>query len=427
MNKGLTRILIYATCLSLMVAFVVSPVSAVDINENDDGNMVNYFDYNYAPTTYSVTSVNKSISFPLHDKFYMRYIDLLIETGYGLTSVSAQMGGKTVNLKVVNVGNEVYRVYGTMAIGLDDQIELTFGLNTLPAALQILSFNYSLSKYEYWFDVGSIEAGTTLDPSIVEKATMKNKDTPAVVVFDSEPVPRNYFADIWSDNWLKYDFIDFFIGLETAGVNSIAVDIGDGLAVPFTVSYLDSSGNLSFEIVKDTFQEYYSGDAYYTFPNGLSSDWLHIRIDVRNIDRGYSVAPIIRLTGPLGPYEDDYSISLIHVNGSVCIDSQSPLSVWFNNIKEFFRDLFNPDDGESSETQQQMESAADELNKGGQAFDKVETPDIDASNLTGQFTNFSPGGLAILSAITNNEQVTAMLVVVFTFALCGYIFFGKKG
>lgn len=424
MNKGLTRIFVYMTCISLVVAFMVSPVTAADTD--DGGNMVNYFDYNYAPTAYSLTATANTVSLPLHDRFYIRYVDFLIGTGQGLTSVSAQMGAGTADLEVVYVGNGVYRVYGNMMIGRDNQISLTFGLNTFPATVQIWSFNYCVSNFQYWSDIGTIEAGTSLDPSTVKTATMKDKSTPAVIVFDSEPVPRNYFVDVYSANWRKYDYIDFFIGLESAGVNSIAVDFGSGLGVPFSISYLDSSGNLSFEIVEDTMQEFYAGNAYYTFPNGLSSDWIQIRLDVRNLDKSYSGNPVIRLTGPLGPYEDDYSISLISVAGSIKIDNQSPLSVWFNNIKEFFTDLFNPNDGESSETGKQMEEAADELNKGGEAFDKVDTPDIDASNLTGQFTNFSASGLTVLSVITSNPYVTSLLVLVFTFALCAYIFFGKR-
>ena len=73
-----------------------------------------------------------------------------------------------------------------------------------------------------------------------------------------------------------------------------------------------------------------------------------------------------------------------------------------------------------------MQAAADDLNDMGDAFGQVETPDIDAGSLVGDYTNFSPGGLSILASVTSNEYVTAMLVVVFTFALCGYIFFGKK-
>lgn len=82
---------------------------------------------------------------------------------------------------------------------------------------------------------------------------------------------------------------------------------------------------------------------------------------------------------------------------------------------------------EMEEAGNQMQGAADDLNQSADAFDQVETPDIDAGALTGDLTNFSVSGLAVLGVITANPYVTSLLVLVFTFALCAYIFFGKKG
>lgn len=82
---------------------------------------------------------------------------------------------------------------------------------------------------------------------------------------------------------------------------------------------------------------------------------------------------------------------------------------------------------EMNEATDQMEGAANDLKESSNAFEQVETPDIDAGALTGDFTNFSVSGLAVLGVITANPYVTSLLVLVFTFALCAYIFFGKKG
>lgn len=91
-------------------------------------------------------------------------------------------------------------------------------------------------------------------------------------------------------------------------------------------------------------------------------------------------------------------------------------------------DAINGDgNSEMDNAADQMEGAANDLNQSANAFDQVETPDIDAGALTSDFTNFSVSGLAVLGVITANPYVTSLLVLVFTFALCAYIFFGKKG
>lgn len=88
----------------------------------------------------------------------------------------------------------------------------------------------------------------------------------------------------------------------------------------------------------------------------------------------------------------------------------------------------------SSKVSQQLSNAGDamsdqavEMNQAQDQLNSIDKPSLDTNGLFGTMLNFNPGGLKILTAITNNGQVTAMLVVVFTFALCGYIFFGKKG
>lgn len=428
MKTWYSRILIYVTCISLIVAFMVSPVAAASADY--ESNIVNYYDYNEAPYAYTANSSNDyTVTFPLHREMYIRYVDLLIGTGQNIYGASVVRGSVTTELTMVSVGNGYYRFYGEFGGGKaswDTEISFVFDVDESGADIQVMSFQYSIIPNEYWLDIGTIEAGTTVDPSDVTKKTMSNKNTPAVVVFDSQPVSSNYFVDVYTPYWRKYDQIDFLIGLETAGVNSIAVDLEAALAIPFTVSYLDSSGNLSFELVEDVSQEYYTGKAYYSFPNGISSDWIQVHIDVSKVNKSVAGDPVIRITGPLGPYEISYSASLISVTGTVAVDNQSPLSVWFNNIKEFFRDLFNPDDGDTSDTEDKMNEAGKELDKTSTAFDQIDTPDIDTGDLTGNFTQFSPSGLAVLGVITNNGYVTSLLVLVFTFALVAYIFFGKR-
>ena len=76
---------------------------------------------------------------------------------------------------------------------------------------------------------------------------------------------------------------------------------------------------------------------------------------------------------------------------------------------------------------QAMSDQADSMNQAQDELNSVDKPSLSPDNLFGDILVFDTGGLRVLSAITSNSQVTAMLVVVFTFALCGYIFFGKKG
>lgn len=76
---------------------------------------------------------------------------------------------------------------------------------------------------------------------------------------------------------------------------------------------------------------------------------------------------------------------------------------------------------------EQMSDQAVEMNAAQSQLDAVARPEVDVDDMLGGFLDFNTGGLSVLSVMTSNSYVTAMMTVVFTFALCGYIFFGKKG
>lgn len=421
------RVFICLSCIPLLVAFIVMPAVAADVGYSQP--MENYFDYNDAPTSYVIRPESNVITFPLQKKMYVRYIDLVIATPTPFTSVSVTSGNKTTQLSMLNVSGDTYRIYGELSGGYnawDDQLTFTFSI-TGTTQIHVLSFNYSLTWMEYVSDVGTVSAFNTVDLNTVYTKTMAGVNSPALINFYSQPVAGTYMADFYCSNWRKYDYLDFYINLDVPSVSSIAVHVNNSFAVPFVVSYLDGGGNLSYEIVQDPVaSDYYTGDAYYTFPNGITSQWLHVHLDLTEVSKTISGDPVISLSGPMGAYETDYSISLIAVAGSSEIDNQSPLSVWFNNIKEFFRDLFNPDDGDSSDVGDELDQTGQELDNIGSEFDQIDTPDIDTGDLTGNFTQFSPSGLSVLGVITNNGYVTSLLVLVFTFALVAYIFFGKR-
>lgn len=91
--------------------------------------------------------------------------------------------------------------------------------------------------------------------------------------------------------------------------------------------------------------------------------------------------------------------------------------------------IFNVDstqlaDAESAGNAMSEQAAA--MNEAQSQLDSLDKPSLDSDSMFGDMLSFNTGTLRVLSAVTNQPNVTAMIVVVFTFALCGYIFFGKK-
>ena len=100
--------------------------------------------------------------------------------------------------------------------------------------------------------------------------------------------------------------------------------------------------------------------------------------------------------------------------GSSIVDAVNNLASVFGN------------NGELDQAGDAMSNQADTMQQANDQMAAVERPAIDPDNLLGDLLNFSPGGMVVLSSMTSNNFVPQLMVVVFTFALCGYIFFGKR-
>lgn len=99
----------------------------------------------------------------------------------------------------------------------------------------------------------------------------------------------------------------------------------------------------------------------------------------------------------------------------------------FTSVTDTLQSLLGDSSGGAlSDAGSEMSDQAAAMNEAQAQLDAVERPSVDTDQMLGDYINFDSGGLRVLSVITSNNLVTPMLTVVFTFALCGYIFFGKK-
>ena len=108
------------------------------------------------------------------------------------------------------------------------------------------------------------------------------------------------------------------------------------------------------------------------------------------------------------------------------------ISNFFSSFTDYFDELFLRleeyfgDDGKLSQAGDQMSEQAGQMNDASGSLNSVEKPTLNSSDLFTGMLDFDTAGLAILSCMTSNVYVTQVLIVVFTCALTGYVFFGKR-
>lgn len=103
----------------------------------------------------------------------------------------------------------------------------------------------------------------------------------------------------------------------------------------------------------------------------------------------------------------------------------SDISDNFNKLFEKLEEYFG-DDGSLAQAGDQMSEQAGQMQDANDSLNSVEKPTLDTGTMFSGLLDFDTGGLTILASMTSNVYVTQLLIVVFTFSLCGYVFFGKR-
>lgn len=406
MKNIYTRFFVYLTCCVLLVSFFVSPASAASFDQ--DLFIQNYFDYNSADTYYVLTPDPDCniITFPLHQVQYVRYVELYIASGQGFNSVKLKRGSILNDLTIIDLGSGYYKLYGYFTGGKSawsDSLTFVFDIDK-NTQIQIWSFRYSLSVNMKKELVGTLEGYTDTNSTVRKYST--NPGTTDVCMFDVIPSDKSthMFVDAYASAWKGYDYLDFFFAIQSSGIETITADCS-GIMIPCEISFVEATNPALY---------------------GYSFNWVNIRLDLREIPKNTNDYPVIRIVAGTGDYYDDYFVALWNVYGGIDVDNQSPLSTWFTRLFDFLGGIFSTDSNGSDQSGFDMQGSSAELYYQSDALNNLETPDINASQLTGNFTNFATSGLTVLSVVTANPYVSSLLLLVFTFALCAYIFFGKR-
>lgn len=232
----------------------------------------------------------------------------------------------------------------------------------------------------------------------------------------------------------------------------IPFDYADSISFVFTTSgsvkdvgfsLLDKSGNYVGQLDVDLKEFSYMKSVAGHFPNGTNMEWPYYMYSATVDLAGYDLSELnlsfFCTVDPvyLTEYESytGYYFGLTNVVLYPTIEDEpwyTRFGHWitggFNSVVDAIGNAFNPEgSSDLSQAGEDLSQSAGDIDAAGDVLGSVDQPDVNTGDLFGGFTNFDTGGLKVLSCLTSNAQVTQMMIVVFTFSLAGYIFFGKKG
>lgn len=386
--------------------------------------------YNWTPP-----NINYDIS-TIYLSFYStEYPDsILLYTSSSASSIAGSVTG-------VNGNYYEYRF-----TGIDDITDLTFNFRFNAAGARYITLNScvgfgqvyeSLEAFNYFQYCNYTESIEGI-PTISRSTVFSNYNC-------AVPFSRTHHEYESDFDW-KYD--DVYIDIPSWNRNAknyktlhvlfdyvgVVDNVGASLYVdssmdPIVILDQTDVGIYSFSSRNDSTL----GPADWTMSTGLISvDLEGVYLDGYTIDVNFTLDPLGTGASP-SDYYNYINIRQIWFE-PVITEEAWYVRLWhwmsggFQSIVEKLDELFGDSSGGAlSDAGDAMSDQAAAMDEAQSQMDSVDRPSVDADSMLSGFVNFDTGGLSVLSVLTSNAVVTPMLTVVFTFALCGYIFFGKKG
>lgn len=340
-------VLILAICIS---CFAVTALA-------DDFDLIdNWLDvsaFNNFKARYRLDADNDyTCSFDLPEYTYIYGIDFVCRAWDLPSEIVCISGtGSRTSLTIVSLGSGMYRVYGDLP---GSNGAYTFSLemkNTKNVYVLFESMYVSLAKSFVYPDVGCMIALPSDYQS--EWKFMPNSSTPLNIDLDVQNQTHaqdtyNYpfLASVGIPYWDKYDFVDIMLKVDSAGIESVTAEF-NGLYIMDRISVIDSG-------VPAISEENSSSENINTIE---SWQWVLVRVDLRGLQRSVDSMPVINVTGAY--YGSDSKIQLTSVNGILAIEPYSETSFWWEQVTEFFTDLFGADDAQQEVIDQVQQNQAD--------------------------------------------------------------------
>ena len=229
----------------------------------------------------------------------------------------------------------------------------------------------------------------------------------------------------FADEWQKYDYIDLCLSLEGCTIDSVNVMLSDDIAVPFELKEIVSTTadttktTYTFMVSIDLTSVARSGDLYVLVrgSGGQTNDSVKVQSISANSCKAYVLA-------------NQFNNPIIHWLQKTWLSISNGFnsnSIWLTRIF----DALKPAGSESAadDFKDKVDDQASELEDIKDSLDSVEKPNAADINMNID-TYVPPSDLTIatsgLSTVLNNEIMVKILLMVITFAIVGFILYGKR-
>lgn len=390
----------------ILLLILVFPVSASDFSEKQVINLLDYITVGIDNTTgddIDLGTIPESLrSLPIYG------IDILYEVVYGESPPSANYYSAEgdIFLEYDILGNNLFRMRGRSDVPLNLQDALIFFEAEEDFSIYLYQINVSLSPD---LDADSDKYDGHLSSSLFGVVPYDGWLTEIEIDYDGEDYPgqiQQNSVTIFPSYWYLFDSYSINVSTSGLGFRSVQVDMSDGTPVPFEVSYYNYN---DLEV---------------------TSTSIIINCDLSQID--HTLDSSLRITVEYNYFYSQYHwFQVSDAHGSV---NKSPnfFSVWFQKIVDSLGNLVNGNRNQESASdrfEDKVEEQDELLGDLTTDLNAVERPDLGSIELS-PVGMVDPGVVTLttsgISSALGNEILLRVLLIALTFALAGFILYGKK-
>ena len=400
------------------------PVNATTISSNND-NLVDLLDFNFitgsGSNIISSSASSNQYSVDLPYVSYVSYVDILFECDRSPSSVKYQY---TQDLTVVNVSGNIFRAFGhvttpSLSNASISYIAVNFPSSTSGSRIKFLSWRVNLTR-SVVSPVPTICSGRVSVGSDETTFVMSDPNNTRIVYMNQrfEGITDEFSAFLYPDEWTKFDYIDFQLYCHASSIDSIQVTQDNNVSIPFELNYISSAVEPNNQDA--SVDDIHAKALYY---------YISVRIFLDSLDRTGDY-PCISITGS---FPSLGFIQVESVTGYIYQENMSQLQLFWYKLSAKLDSLFSGDDSENQAAEDFNDSVTDqssELEDMTNIMNSVEKPVISDINMSvDNMVDTSVVSLTTsgISSALSNEILVRVLLMALTFAVVGFILYGKKG
>lgn len=449
------RAITYIVVFMVLLSCLVSPASADAVEDNIYNLMSPTNEYSFSMSAGQLVSVNDNVAtvnFPNGGSGVVKWnteispriseIYITLHSTIAIPSFSVQINGIDRSFVVKSVKNTEYYLTVSAPNTIVESITVAFAFSFDGGGKVSVVSAYAYSDSFYALPSAMMYTQDLLymvDSDILYRTAFENRkdnNLPAkpfnhITDYSAEPVDPLLNGLVWIYNYK--DDVPFD---RAQSITYLLTTCGSIEESELSFYLMDESGEPKVVLpaskvstIQRSTSAYFGSDSMqwplYTYT---------ITVDTTELDLNYYYGYALHFwIEPVPIYYDQWDGWYFQLESIVArpLESKVPwyarFGQWINSgFDRVVEALGGEQSGALSQAGEKMKEDAGAISSAGDSLGAVSQPDIDSGTLINNYVNFDPVGLSVLSCITSNPMVTSMLVVVFTFCLAGYIFFGKK-